>query len=89
MTKTQAVSRTLRVPVSDEEAALIDAAVARGDYGSETEAAREAIAEWLRRLDDRARDLAELKRAYREGMDSGAPRSVDVSRMLSAFRARS
>jgi antitoxin ParD1/3/4 len=67
--------RTLKVTLPEEIGREIEAAVARGEYASESEAVSSAVADWFygRRLFGPVEELSseELRRQWDEGIASG------------------
>lgn len=63
----------LSVALTPHLAKQVREAVDTGEYGSTSEAIREAIREWTARRELRAIRLAELKAAVQAGIDSGPP----------------
>jgi antitoxin ParD1/3/4 len=62
---------TVHLTLPDDLAAEISAAVARGEYASETEALLGAVEEWRAQRSVEPIGLEELRRLVQEGMDSG------------------
>lgn len=75
--------RTLTVSLTPAQAARMQQAVASGGYASDSEIVREALRLWEQREDLRLLELEQLRRAYAEGMASGAGEAVTRD----AFRA--
>ena len=65
--------RKLDVEVSEELAGDIDAAVASGDYRSASDVMAQALHAWKRKRDA---VIAELREAWRIGIESGEPQPV-------------
>jgi antitoxin ParD1/3/4 len=72
-------TRTLQVTLPDDLDAEIVAAVAAGEYASTEDVIADAVAEWgaSRRLDS-SLDREELRRLWREGIESGRGRSLSI-----------
>jgi antitoxin ParD1/3/4 len=69
------VSRNIvELNLPDDLAAEISAAVARGEYASETEAVLGAVEEWRAQRHVEPIGLEELRRLVQEGVDSGPGR---------------
>ena len=62
---------TVQLSLPDDLAAEISAAVARGEYASESEAVLGAVEEWRAQRNVESIELDELKRLIQEGVDSG------------------
>lgn len=80
--------RTLQVSLPDELEAEVAAAVARGEYASEDEAIRGAVAEWHAQRLVEAIGVEELRRLWREGLDSGPGRSLSIDDIKAEARRR-
>ena len=79
--------RMLRISLPKELESEIAAAVARGEFESEDDAIRAAVAQRrTERLVERT-DLDELRRLWREGMDSGSGRFGSVDEIKAEARA--
>lgn len=63
----------LNVSVPSELAKAIDRAVTSGDYASSDDVVQEALREWQERRDHFGYSEEELRRLYREGIESGEP----------------
>ncbi len=79
--------RTLTISLTPKQAARLQDAVDSGGYASNSEIVREALRMWEHREELRVLELAQLKRAYDEGMASGEGQEVDRSAFLSALKA--
>jgi antitoxin ParD1/3/4 len=73
------IKRTLEVTLPDDLDAEIAAAVSCGEYASAEEVVAGAVAQWRasRRL-DASLDDEELRRLWREGIESGAGRNMSI-----------
>lgn len=63
----------LSIAVTREMAAQVREVVAAGEYASASEVMREALRDWSRKREERARALEELGRLWDEGRASGPP----------------
>ncbi|MGH6836601.1 MAG: ribbon-helix-helix domain-containing protein [Methylocella sp.] len=80
--------RTLQVSLPDDLAAEVTAAVARGEYESESDAILVAVAEWrVQRLAETI-GVEELRRLWQEGVDSGPGRSMSIEEIKAEARRR-
>ena len=86
MTQSSAM-KTLTVSLSSQQVEKLHAAVASGDYASNSEVVRDALRLWERRHTLRDLEIEHLKRAYAEGMASGEGRSLDGAALLAEFKA--
>lgn len=73
MTKFETVS----VALTPEMATLLREAMEAGDYDSPGEVLRDALDDWKRRHEERARAVEELRRLCEEGLASGPGRDMD------------
>ena len=69
---------TITVPVSDEERAAVDAAVAAGEYPDAGEAVRDALRLWLMDRAAPAPTDADLRRLVAKAKASGEPVDADA-----------
>lgn len=79
--------RTLTISLTPKQAARLQDAVENGGYASNSEIVREALRLWEHREELRALELAQLKRAYDEGMASGDGQEVDRGAFLRGLKA--
>jgi antitoxin ParD1/3/4 len=80
--------RTLQISLPEELESELAAAVACGEFASENEAIRAAIAQWrTERLVERT-DLEELRKLWREGVDSGPGRIGAIDDIKAEARRR-
>jgi antitoxin ParD1/3/4 len=80
--------RTLTVSLSQRQVGNVQRAVDSGAYASNSEVIRDALRMWEQREELRALELARLKRAYDDGLASGAPRAVEPEALLSEFKGK-
>lgn len=76
----------LSVALTAEMVAELRAAVAGGDYGSVSEAVREALRDWRLRRKFETLENEELRRLVQEGIDSGP--GLDAHDVFARLRAR-
>lgn len=79
--------KTLTVSLSSQQVARLQSAVDSGAYASNSEVVRDALRLWEQREEMRRLEIARLKRAYDEGMESGEGREVDVRTLLAELKA--
>ncbi len=75
--------KKLSIALTPELAADIRKAIAAGEYASTSEVVRDALRAWKQTRRDRAVAVGELRRLWREGVDSGdnAPlNAADIKR---------
>ena len=80
--------RTLTISLSPQQVARLQLAVESGAYASNSEVVREALRMWEQAEEIRNLELSRLKRAYDEGMASGAGREVDAAALLKSIKAK-
>jgi len=78
--------KTLTVSLSSHQLAQLHDAVKSGSYASNSEVVRDALRLWEQREQLRKLEIANLKRAYDEGMASGEGRSVDAETLLAELK---
>ena len=79
--------RTLTISISPQQARRVQRAVETGAYASNSEVLRDALRLWERREELRALEIAQLRRAYDEGMASGEGREIDGPMLLAELKA--
>ena len=73
----------LSIALTPEIAGEVRDAVARGEYASASEVIRDALRAWKQAREERSVAVAELRRLWREGIDSGSAgplKAEDVKR---------
>jgi antitoxin ParD1/3/4 len=81
--------RTIQLALPEDLEAEISAAVRSGEYASADEAIGEALTEWraIRHLDG-AIDREELRRLWREGIESGPGTGMSIDEIKEEARRR-
>lgn len=77
----------ISIALTPEMAAAVREAVQSGDYASTSEVIREALRLWKSHQAARAREVEELRRAWREGIESGPATPLDVAEIKAKARA--
>lgn len=67
---------------------LVRKAVKAGDYATTSEVIREALREWKMRRESRDEAILELRRLWREGLDTGGWRPFDADEVRREGRRR-
>jgi antitoxin ParD1/3/4 len=67
---------------------LVKRAVRTGDYATTSEVVREALREWKVRRETRAEAVSELRRLWKDGVDSGGWRPFDAEEIRREGRRR-
>lgn len=80
--------RTMTVSLPDRQANRIEAAVEAGSYASTSDVVRAALRLWERHEELRLAELAQLKKAFEEGIAGGPGRSVTADTLLMEFKAK-
>ncbi|HTO30326.1 MAG TPA: type II toxin-antitoxin system ParD family antitoxin [Pararhizobium sp.] len=78
--------RTLTVSLTPRQAAMMQSAVAKGSYASNSEVVRDALRSWEQREEVREIELARLRKAYDDGMASGEGREVSADMLLAELK---
>ncbi|MFO1103583.1 MAG: type II toxin-antitoxin system ParD family antitoxin [Methylocystis sp.] len=80
--------RTLQISLPEELESELAAAVACGEFESENDAIRAAVAQWrTERLVERT-NLDDLRRLWREGVESGSGRFETIDEIKAEARRR-
>lgn len=77
----------LSIALTPDMAALVRGAVESGDYASASEVVRDALREWKLKRGLESEVIAELRRLWQEGLDSGPPEPLDMDEIKRAVRA--
>jgi antitoxin ParD1/3/4 len=77
----------ISVAVTPEMAGAVRAAVESGEYASTSEVIREALRLWKSHQAARAREVEVLRRAWQEGIGSGAATPLDFAEVKAKARA--
>lgn len=78
----------ITIALTAEMAAMVHGAVERGEYASSSEVIREALRLWKLEQAMRNYKLAELRRLWQEGIDSGPAAPFDMKEMKAHFRGK-
>lgn len=78
----------LSIALTPEFAAEVRAAIATGEYASTSEVIRDALRAWKRAREERAAGLDELRRLWREGIESGDSAPLDAEDIKRRGRER-
>ncbi|WP_311028876.1 type II toxin-antitoxin system ParD family antitoxin [Mesorhizobium koreense] len=76
------------IALSPEMVAMLKGAVASGEYASASEVVREALREWNLRKPLREAEIERLRKAWREGVESGSSRPLDFQEIKRRGRER-
>jgi antitoxin ParD1/3/4 len=76
----------MSVALTPELATAVRDAVASGEYASVSEVVREALRLWKAHQTARAREVEELRRIWREGLDSGPATPLDFAEIKAQGR---
>jgi antitoxin ParD1/3/4 len=77
----------ISIALPQEMADQVRRAVERGEYSSHSEVVRDALREWTLRRNLREEGLKELRRVWRQSVESKAP-GVPVDEVFSRLRKR-
>jgi antitoxin ParD1/3/4 len=78
----------LSIALTPEFAAEVRAAIATGEYASTSEVIRDALRAWKRVREERAAALEEMRRLWREGIESGGSAILDAEDIKRRGRER-
>ena len=78
----------LSIALTPEFAADVRHAVATGEYASTSEVIRDALRTWKQARQERQAALDELRRLWREGVDSGEATALNVDEIKRKGRER-
>lgn len=78
----------ISIALTQDMAALVREAVESGDYASASEVVRDALRAWKLKRALEEQQVAEVRRLWREGLDSGPAGALDVDALKQAARAR-
>jgi antitoxin ParD1/3/4 len=76
----------MSVALTPEMAAAVRDAVASGEYVSASEVVREALRLWKAHQNVREREIEELRRFWREGIESGPATPLDFAKIKAQGR---
>lgn len=76
------------ITLSPELAAVVDDAVAAGEYASASEVVRDALRQWKDRRDLFGYTLEELRALVQEGIDSGPGKFTSMDEIKAEARRR-
>ena len=78
----------LSIALTEELAEAVRLAVKSGEYASTSEVIREALRDWRRKRALMEQEIKALRRAWREGLESGPGRHDSMQAVKQAARAR-
>ena len=76
------------IALTRDMAALVRQAVESGEYASSSEVVRDALRAWKTKRDLREKQIEELRRLWREGLESGPGRFEGIEDILTEARRR-
>lgn len=79
--------KTLTISVTEELATLLEEAVVKGKYASDSEMIAAALKLWKKREALRQEEIEWLRREIQAGLDSGPPVEIDFDKMLEELNA--
>ena len=68
----------ISIALTEDLAALVRKAVESGDYASTSEVIRDALRDWKIKRAAREEQIAELRRLWQDGIDSGVAGPLDI-----------
>ncbi len=78
----------MSITITPELAAMINEAVATGNYASSSEVIREALRDWRMKQMVRQQQLQEIRRLWDEGIQSGPGRFRDIEELIQEAERR-
>jgi antitoxin ParD1/3/4 len=78
----------MSVTLTEEMAAMIDGAIATGDYASSSEVIREALREWKQRRSLLEQEREHVRQLWDEGIASGPGALKDIAAIKAEARHR-
>ncbi len=83
-----ASTEKMSITLTPELAAMINDAVATGNYASTSEVIREALRDWRMKQMVRQQQLQEIRRLWDEGIQSGPGRFRDIEELIQEAERR-
>ena len=84
MSKVEKIS----VALTHDMAGLVKSAVKSGEYGSASEAIREALRDWANKREREKLELEYLRGAWKQGIKSGAGKFTSIEDLLAEAHSR-
>jgi antitoxin ParD1/3/4 len=78
----------MSITLTPELAALVNEAVATGEYASTSEVIREALRDWRMKQMVRQQQVQEIRRLWDEGIQSGPGRFRDIDELIQEAERR-
>lgn len=78
----------ISIALTPDLAALVRQAVESGEYASSSEVIRDALRDWKAKQTVRREQLEELRRLWKEGVQSGPARLADMDAIIEEARIR-
>ena len=78
----------ISIALTKDMAVLVREAVDSGDYASASEVVRDALRNWKHKRALEGRQVAEVRRLWQEGLDSGCAGPLDMEELKRAARTR-
>lgn len=72
----------LSVAFTHDMAGLLKTAVSNGEYGSVSEAVREAMRDWASKRDRKQAEIEYLRGAWKQGLQSGSGQFTSIDELL-------
>lgn len=79
--------KTLTISVTEQQASLLEEAVAEGKFVSDSEMIAASLKLWEKREAAKAAEVEWLKREYQAGLDSGPSVEIDFDELLAELNA--
>lgn len=78
----------ISIALTHDMAGLVKAAVKNGEYGSTSEAIREALRDWAAKREREKAEIEYLRGAWKQGVESGAGRFSSIDAVLAEAHNR-
>lgn len=78
----------ISVALTHDMAGLVKAAVKNGEYGSTSEAIREALRDWATKRERQKAELEYLRGAWKQGVQSGPGQFTSIDALLAEAHSR-
>ncbi|MBL4596066.1 MAG: type II toxin-antitoxin system ParD family antitoxin [Robiginitomaculum sp.] len=80
--------KKLSIAFTHDMAGLVKSAVSNGEYGSVSEAVREAMRDWASKRERQQAEIEYLRGAWKQGVENGAGRFRSIDELLTEAHQR-
>ena len=78
----------ISIALTHDMAGLVKEAVSSGEYGSKSEAIREALRDWAAKRDRQKAEIEYLRGAWKQGTESGSGQFSSIDALLAEAHSR-